>query len=125
MLRNNLKDAFYTVNNLESILSSPDNLITYKEDGTMKNLSKDSKSLLLEDFKSLRLMNDNKDFLKTDLSEIPKHHLTLYRYAKEGDISNNTFYIDVYKDYVIIQYLGDENGKNIYLKGNLNEEIFK
>lgn len=47
MLRNNLKDAFYTVNNLESILSSPDNLITYKEDGTMKNLSKDSKSLLL------------------------------------------------------------------------------
>ncbi|MCX0350912.1 DUF3919 family protein, partial [Clostridium perfringens] len=22
-------------------------------------------------------------------------------------------------------YLGDENGKNIYLKGNLNEEIFK
>ncbi|MDU2665383.1 MAG: DUF3919 family protein, partial [Clostridium perfringens] len=26
---------------------------------------------------------------------------------------------------VIIQYLGDENGKNIYLKGNLNEEIFK
>ncbi|WP_415337819.1 DUF3919 family protein [Clostridium perfringens] len=125
MLRNNLKDAFYTVNNLESILSSPDNLITYKEDGTMKNLSKDSKSLLLEDFKSLRLMNDNKDFLKTDLSEIPKHHLTLYRYAKEGDISINTFYIDVYKDYVIIQYLGDENGKNIYLKGNLNEEIFK
>ncbi|MDU7964827.1 MAG: DUF3919 family protein [Clostridium perfringens] len=125
MLRNNLKDAFYTVNNLESILSSPDNLITYKENGTMKKLSKDSKSLLLEDFKSLRLMNDNKDFLKTDLSEIPKHHLTLYRYAKEGDISNNTFYIDVYKDYVIIQYLGDENGKNIYLKGNLNEEIFK
>ena len=91
----------------------------------MKKLSKDSKSLLLEDFKSLRLMNDNKDFLKTDLSEIPKHHLTLYRYTKEGDISNNTFYIDVYKDYVIIQYLGDENGKNIYLKGNLNEEIFK
>ncbi|MCX0354157.1 DUF3919 family protein [Clostridium perfringens] len=33
--------------------------------------------------------------------------------------------MDVYKDYVIIQYLGDENGKNIYLKGNLNEEIFK
>ena len=91
----------------------------------MKKLSKSSKSLLLEDFKSLRLMNDNKDFLKTDLSEIPKHHLNLYRYAKEGDISNNTFYIDVYKDYVIIQYLGDENGKNIYLKGNLNEEIFK
>ncbi len=57
------------------------------------------------------------EILKTDLSEIPKHHLTLYRYAKEGDISNNTFYIDVYKDYVIIQYLGDENGKNIYLKG--------
>ena len=58
----------------------------------MKNLYQRILNLiLLEDFKSLRLMNDNKEFLKTDLSEIPKHHLTLYRYAKEGDISNNTF----------------------------------
>ncbi|HHD2753746.1 TPA: DUF3919 family protein [Clostridium perfringens] len=125
MLRNDLKDAFYTVSNFESILSSPDNLITYKKDGVVKSLPNDSKEFLLEDFKTLRIMNDNKDFLKTDLSELPKYHLTLYRYAKEGDISNNTFYIDVYKDYVIIQYLGDENGKTIYLKGNLNEEIFK
>ncbi|EGT3615790.1 DUF3919 family protein [Clostridium perfringens] len=125
ILRNNLKDAFYTVSNFESILSSNDNLITYKKDGVVKNLSNDSKELLLDDFKTLRIMNDNKDFLKTDLSELPKYHLTLYRYAKEGTISNNTFYIDVYNDYVIIQYLGDENGKNIYLKGNLNEEIFK
>lgn len=125
ILRNNLKDAFYTVNNFESILSTPDNLITYKKDGVIKKLSNDSKELLLEDFKNLRIMKDNKDFLKTDLSELPKYHLTVYRYAKEGDISNNTFYIDVYKDYVIIQYLGDENGKNIYLKGNLDEKIFK
>lgn len=125
ILRNNLKDAFYTVNNFESILSSPDNLITYKKNNTVKKLSNDSKELLLEDFKTLRIMNDNKDFLKTDLSELPKYHLTIYRHAKEGNISNNTFYIDIYKDYVIIQYLGDENSKNIYLKGNLNEEIFK
>lgn len=125
MLRNNLKDAFYTVNNLCEILSSPENIITLKDSTETKTLQEESKNLLLEDFKNLRIMKDNKDFLKTDLSEMPKHHLTLYRYAKEGDISNNTFYIDVYKDYVIIQYLGDENGKNIYLKGNLNEEIFK
>ncbi|MGG5460263.1 DUF3919 family protein [Clostridium sp. B9] len=125
ILRNNLKDAFYTVNNLTSLLASSDSLIKFRQDGELKILSPESKTLLIESFKKLRIMKDNKDFLKTDLSEPPKNHLVMYRYADLGGISNNTFYIDVYDDYVIIQYLGDENGKNIYLKGDLNEEIFK
>ncbi len=125
ILRNNLKDAFYTVNNIESLLSKSDNLIINNNSGVQTPLSKESKELLLKSFKTLRIMTDNKDFLKTDLGELPKHHLTVYRYKNQKAISNNTFYIDVYKDYVVIQYLGDENGKNIYLKGNLDEKIFK
>ncbi|EGT5618994.1 DUF3919 family protein, partial [Clostridium perfringens] len=35
--------------------------------------------------------------------------------------TDNLIFIDVYKNYIIIQFLADDNGKKIYMKGNLNE----
>lgn len=62
-------------------------------------------------------MSNNKDFLETNLNENPKFHLKIYIDNKEKLTSENIILLDVYENYVIIQYLGDENGKNYICKG--------
>lgn len=125
ILRNKLKEYFYTLENLENIISSQKSSVIYIKDKEFHYLNDTEKINLTYAIKKLKIMDNNKNFLETDLNELPNYHLTIYIDSSKSINSNNTFYFDVYKNYCIIQYLGDENGKNIYIKGDIDEKTFK
>ncbi|ABK60441.1 MULTISPECIES: DUF3919 family protein [Clostridium] len=125
ILRNMLVDSLYKFNNLLNILNKDTSSIIFSNSNSEFLLNDSSKKKLVANFKKLKIMSNNKDFLETNLNENPKFHLKIYIDNKEKLTSENIILLDVYENYVIIQYLGDENGKNIYVKGNINENFYK
>ncbi|AYF53595.1 DUF3919 family protein [Clostridium botulinum C] len=124
-LRNMLVDSLYHFNNLINIISKNTNEIVFSNDHIKTILDFKSKCKLIESLKKLKIMSDNKDFLRTNLNEKPKFHLRIYIDKNMENTAENIILLDSYENYIIIQYLGDENGKNIYIKGDLNEKMFK
>lgn len=124
-LRNTLFNNLYTYTNILNILKSPKAKIIYEKGNSSYVLNKAVKTNLLNHLNKFSTMKDNKDFLNTDLNEKPKGILKTFIDGADNNNSNNTIYIAIYKNYLAIQYLGDENGKNIYVKGELNEKDFK
>ncbi|WP_394883407.1 DUF3919 family protein [Clostridium baratii] len=35
--------------------------------------------------------------------------------------TNNLIFIDVYENYIVVQFLADDNGKKIYMEGSIGE----
>ncbi|WP_231279620.1 DUF3919 family protein [Clostridium botulinum] len=124
-LRNMLVDSLYHFNNLINIISKSNNQIIFSNDRIKTILDCKNKYRLIESLKKLKIMSDNKDFLETNLNEKPKFHLRIYIDKNIENTAENIILLDSYEHYIIIQYLGDENGKNIYIKGDLNEKDFK
>ncbi|MCD3297435.1 DUF3919 family protein, partial [Clostridium botulinum] len=101
------------------------NEIIFSNDRIKTVLDLQNKYRLIESLKKFKIMSDNKDFLKTNLNEKPKFHLRICIDKNMENTAENIILLDSYEHYIIIQYLGDENGKNIYIKGDLNEKNFK
>lgn len=124
-LRNTLFSCFYTYPNIISIIDHNDSKIIYQDSHTSHELTKQDSKKLISKLKTFKIMEDNKDFLNTNLEESPKEVFKVYINGSSNSEANNTIYITVYNHYLVIQYLGDENGKNIYVKGDLDEKYFK
>lgn len=124
-LRNTLFSCLYTYDNIINILRNSKTKIVYKAHNTSYTLDSNKRNKLIASLKKFKTMEDNKDFLDTNLNEKPEGVFNIYINSNNSLNSNNTIYLIVYKKYLIVQYLGDENGKNIYIKGDLNETYFK
>ena len=124
-LRNTLFSCFYTYPNIISIIDHNDSKIVYENSNTSHELTKSESKKLISELKKFKLMEDNKDFLNINLKESPKEVFKIFINGSNNSSANNTIYITVYSHYLVIQYLGDENGKNIYVKGDLDEKYFK
>ena len=66
-------------------------------------------------------MNDKEKLNNTKLSDSKLYTLKIEINKDIQLETDNLIFIDVYKNYIIIQFLADDNGKKIYMKGNLNE----
>lgn len=124
-LRNSLFNNLYTYPNILNILKSNKTKIIYEKENLSYTLNNEKKKKLIECLNKFSTMKDNKDFLNTNLNEDSKGVLKIFINGLNTINANNTIYIAIYKNYLAIQYLGDENGKNIYIKGELNEKDFK
>ena len=124
-LRNTLFSCLYTYDNIIKILGNSKTKIVYKDNNTSHTLDLNKRNKLISSLKKFKTMEDNKDFLDTNLNEKPEGVFNIYINGNNSLVANNTIYLIVYKKYLIVQYLGDENGKNIYIKGDLNETYFK
>lgn len=124
-LRNALFNNIYTYSNILKIIKNDDSKIIYEKNNSSLELNNNQKNNLLEKLKTFSTIEDNKDFLNINLNEKPKGLLKVFINGSKSSNSNNTIYITFYNNYLVIQYLGDENGKKIYIKGDLNEKDFK
>ena len=124
-LRNSLFNNLYTYPNILNILKSNKTKIIYEKENLSYTLNNEKKKKLIECLNKFSTMKDNKYFLNTNLNEDSKGVLKIFINGLNTINANNTIYIAIYKNYLAIQYLGDENGKNIYIKGELNEKDFK
>ncbi len=124
-LRNTLFNCFYTYPNIISIIDHNDSKIIYQNSHTSHELTKNEGKKLINSLKKFKIMEDNKDFLNISLKESPKEVYKVFINGSNTSSANNTIYITVYNHYLVIQYLGDENGKNIYVKGDLDENYLK
>lgn len=124
-LRNTLFSCFYTYPNIISIIDHNDSKIIYQNSHTSHELTKSEGKKLITSLKKFKIMEDNKYFLNISLKESPKEVFKVFINGSNNSSANNTIYITVYNHYLVIQYLGDENGKNIYVKGDLDENYLK
>lgn len=124
-LRNTLFSCLYNYPNIVNIMENDKAHITYKANDYEYTLDESQKSRLISSLRRFRTMEDNKDFLDINLNEKPIGVFNVFIDRNDDKTSNNRIYIAVYKEYLVVQYLGDENGKNIYIKGELNEKYFK
>ncbi|MDQ0149409.1 DUF3919 family protein [Eubacterium multiforme] len=123
-LRNTLFNCLYNYSHIINIINNPKSKITCIKDNKSHTLNKNEKINLLSSLKGFKTMEDNKDFLNINLNENPRFVFNIFIDGHNNSIANNTIYLIVYKNYLVLQYLGDENGKNIYIKGDLNENCF-
>lgn len=124
-LRNTLFNCIYTYKNIINIINDNSSKVVYTKDNSIFVLDETQKNNLVSCLSNFNLMEDNKDFLQTNLNENPNFTLKVFITGSDNYIASNTIYLIIYRNYLVIQYLGDENGKNIYIKGELNEENFK
>ncbi|MEG1002692.1 DUF3919 family protein [Clostridium sp.] len=124
-LRNTLFSCLYNYSNIVEIIGNPKSKIIYKSNNSSQLVNKEKRSELISSLKKFKTMEDNKDFLNINLNEKPVGVFNIFINGNDDLSANNTIYLIVYKNYLVIQYLGDENGKNIYVKGDLYEKYFK
>ena len=123
-LRNTLFNCLYNYQHVLKIINNSNSKIVCIKNHKSHTLNKKEKEKLLSSLKNFKTMEDNKYFLNINLNENPKFVFNIFIDGNNNSIANNTIYLIVYKNYLVLQYLGDENGKNIYIKGDLNENSF-
>ncbi|MPQ43069.1 DUF3919 family protein [Clostridium tarantellae] len=124
-LRNMMVENLYCYDNILNIISKENNKIVYYSGNNKIILSKEQKLNLINNLKQFKVLSDNKEFLNMDLKETSKFNFRIYLDKNKMNNTENSIFLDVYKEYIIFQYLGDENGKKVYIKGELDEKNFK
>lgn len=120
-LHKKLMNYFNTYTHLIDILNNPNSNVTYEENSKNFNLNKNQKEDLVSKISNFKIMNDKEKLNNTKLSDSKLYTLKIEINKDIQLKTDNLIFIDVYKNYIIIQFLADDNGKKIYMKGNLNE----
>ncbi|MCY6372777.1 DUF3919 family protein [Clostridium ganghwense] len=123
-LRNSLLSYLYSPNNLAQFISQTNKVILMdKLRGKVKfgNSDKDKIRNLIS--KAIKLEDDKEIMDLTRRQTYPSSHIKVYMDQENDNYlkvkSYNVINIDIYDEFFIVQYLGDENGRHIYMKGNL------
>lgn len=120
-LHKKLMNYFNTYTHLIDILNNPNSNVTYEENFKNFNLNKNQKEDLVSKISNFKIMNDKEKLNNTKLSDSKLYTLKIEINKDVQLKTDNLIFIDVYKNYIIIQFLADDNGKKIYMKGNLDE----
>ncbi|NGT53162.1 DUF3919 family protein, partial [Clostridium perfringens] len=120
-LHKKLMNYCNTYTHLIDILNNPNSNVTYEENFKNFNLNKNQKEDLVSKISNFKIMNDKEKLNNTKLSDSKLYTLKIEINKDVQLKTDNLIFIDVYKNYIIIQFLADDNGKKIYMKGNLDE----
>lgn len=120
-LHKKLMNYFNTYNHLIDILNTTNSNVSYIKDSNTSYLTEKEKKRLLYNLSNFKVMNEKDKLNKTKLSDSKLYTLKIKINKNIKYQTDNLIYIDVYPKYIIIQFLADDNGKKIYMEGNLNE----
>lgn len=121
ILHKKLMNYFNTYTHLIDILNNKNSNIIYKNGKTSFYLNDSDKKRLVNSLSKLKLMNDEDKLKNTKISDSKLYTLKIRINKNIENKTNNLVFIDVYPSYVIIQFLADDNGKKIYMKGIIDE----
>lgn len=120
-LHKKLMNYFNTYKHLIDILNSSNSNILCIKNSNKFYLTEEEKESLVFKLSHFKIMNDKDKLNKTKLSDSKLYTLKIKINKNIESQTDNLIYIDIYPEYIIIQFLADDNGKKIYMEGNLNE----
>ena len=122
-MNNQDSKVFWTSHFIKNDENYPSELLVRLLKGNFKNfnLNKNQKEDLVSKISNFKIMNDKEKLNNTKLSDSKLYTLKIEINKDVQLKTDNLIFIDVYKNYIIIQFLADDNGKKIYMKGNLDE----
>lgn len=121
MLHRALFNYFNTYEHLIDILNTNKSSIYYIGKGEKFYLTKKQKLNLAKELSKLTPMNDRVKLNKTNINDKKLYTLKIEINKDLENKTNNLVFIDVYKNYIAIQFLADDNGKKIYMEGAIDE----
>ncbi len=125
-LRNNLLGYLYSPYNIGQFINSRNRVIVVSSDKHSKNLGNADKETIKNIInKSVKVNSDKEIMTLTAEKEEAVAHVKVYIDEEDNNLlkakSYNVVNIDVYDDFFVVQYMGDENGRHVYMKGNLKD----
>ncbi|MGG5463288.1 DUF3919 family protein [Clostridium sp. B9] len=120
-LHKKLMNYFNTYKHLIDILNNANSNVLCIKDSEESHLTEEEKEILVFKLSKFKIMNDKDKLNKTKLSDSKLYTLKIKINKNIESQTDNLIYIDVYPKYIIIQFLADDNGKKIYMEGNLDE----
>lgn len=124
-LRNNLLGYLYSPYNIGKFMNSRNRVTIVNSNNRIKkivNSDKESIKNIIDN--SVKLENDEEIIALTTDKKEALAHIKIYIDEEDDNLlkvkSYNVVNIDVYDDdFFVVQYMGDENGRHIYMRGNL------
>lgn len=120
-LHKKLINYFNTYEHLIDILNTNESNVLYEGNNKSFYLNKNEQKKLARSLSKLKLMNDETKLNKVKIEDKKLYTLKIKINKNINNKTNNLIFIDVYKGYVAIQFLADDNGKKIYMEGNIYE----
>ncbi|MBB6713280.1 DUF3919 family protein [Clostridium gasigenes] len=126
-LRNNLLGYLYSPYNIGKFMNSRNIVTIVNSDNQIKKIGNDDKESIKNIIdKSVKLENDEEIIALTTDKKEALAHIKIYIDEEDDNLlkvkSYNMVNIDVYdNDFFVVQYMGDENGRHIYMRGNLKD----
>ncbi|GAA0740204.1 DUF3919 family protein [Clostridium oceanicum] len=126
-LKNTLFGYLYTPKNIGNFINARNKVtISNNDKEALKLGNVDKETIKNIIYKSYKIENDKEIVDLTTKSENPTAHIKVYIDQENDDFlkskSYNVVNIDVYDhNFFVVQYMGDENGRHIYIRGNLND----
>ncbi|MFD3158661.1 DUF3919 family protein [Haloimpatiens sp. FM7330] len=124
-LRSHLLNYLYSPNNLSNFINNRNKVILVKNENVKRKLGNFDKERIKQIISKAEKIEDDKSILKltrsqNNLSAYIKVYMDMENDNYIKVKSYNVINIDVYDGFFVVQYLGDENGRHIYMKGDLS-----
>ncbi|SDP12948.1 DUF3919 family protein [Clostridium gasigenes] len=126
-LRNNLLGYLYSPYNIGKFMNYRNRVTIVNSNNQIKKIVNDDKESIKNIIdKSVKLENDEEIIALTTDKKEALAHIKIYIDEEDDNLlkvkSYNMVNIDVYdNDFFVVQYMGDENGRHIYMRGNLKD----
>ncbi|WMT43223.1 DUF3919 family protein [Paenibacillus sp. D2_2] len=121
-LQTQLQSFYYTPEHFAQFIRNAER-ITFRSNGEQESLLDHEKGYLVTSISQALEIKDLVEIKQLLLhKQMPLGSITAYKEDKKliNDRSN-LLHIVVYSDYVVMQYMGDDNGNSIYLQAGLEE----
>lgn len=124
-LRNTLINHLYNPTNLAGMITRS-KVIEVFDTNRKTTLNEEQKSMLKDELAKSNNVVDNNKLISLKSGSPPLYHINVYFNEKTNGKANSfdVAIIDVFNDYYVFQYLGDENGRQIYFTSSLNKLSF-
>ncbi|WP_242958378.1 DUF3919 family protein [Clostridium cavendishii] len=125
-LKNNLLGYLYSPFNIVKFMSSNSRMTISDAHNSIKKLNDSHKETIKNTMSnSVKLENDEEIMALTTDKKEALAHIKIYIDDNDTNLkikSYNVVNIDVYdNDFFVVQYMGDENGRHIYMRGKLKD----
>ncbi|MCM3290649.1 DUF3919 family protein [Paenibacillus sp. MER 180] len=120
-MQTQLLSLFYTPEHYAEFIRSSKEL-TYRIDGIQESLQDDEKGYLVSQISQASEIKDPVEMKQLLLlrKQKPLAYITAFKQDNEMlNDRNNLLHMVVYADYVVMEYMGDDNGNSIYLRTKL------
>ncbi|BFK82667.1 hypothetical protein I3900191A7_28120 [Clostridium baratii] len=117
-LHRKLFNYFNTYEHIIDILNTDNSSVYLLSEGKEELINKNK---LISKLKNLKSMTDIDKLNNTSIKDKKIYTLKIKMNKNIKNKTNNLIFIDVYENYIVVQFLADDNGKKIYMEGSIGE----